>query len=245
MLNRQTYLILPYPTSLKSPRISYYTSAPDNRAWILFENLHGIVHPSLMLIHHMPRISLHRWNVCCLIIKIVISMFVRHTWLTRKIYGGTVPWFKTNRGIWPSMDYNEIKYNIVNVSKFWFSLFLRNREYGYAHRIQAATLSYRIDAGGQIGDVSEVFIHPDYDYYSLANDIALLRLSSPLNFTNEVQPVCLPSAGDDQPEAGSYVTFTGWGSYLYRGGKRLFEKKGQTCFDRKVNIWCKSDVIKL
>ncbi|XP_030840488.1 transmembrane protease serine 3 [Strongylocentrotus purpuratus] len=83
-------------------------------------------------------------------------------------------------------------------------------------QIQAGTLTY--DTAGQVHEVSEIFIHPLYNSYSLENDIALLKLSTPLNFTDAVQPVCLPPPGDYLPEVGSYITFTGWGSFGERGG---------------------------
>lgn len=84
-------------------------------------------------------------------------------------------------------------------------------------QIQAGTLTH--DTAGQVHEVSEIFIHPLFDSFSLGYDIALLKLSTPLNFTDAVQPVCLPPPGDHLPEVGSYVTFTGWGSFGERGGR--------------------------
>ncbi|XP_070561158.1 mannan-binding lectin serine protease 1-like [Ptychodera flava] len=42
--------------------------------------------------------------------------------------------------------------------------------------------------------VSEILRHPDYDNLNLDADIALLRLESPVNFTDDVRPICLPKS---------------------------------------------------
>ncbi|XP_030649818.1 transmembrane protease serine 9-like [Chanos chanos] len=42
--------------------------------------------------------------------------------------------------------------------------------------------------------VSQIIIHPDYISITFNNDIALLRLSSSVNFTDYIRPVCLAAA---------------------------------------------------
>ncbi|XP_031617543.1 serine protease easter-like [Contarinia nasturtii] len=42
--------------------------------------------------------------------------------------------------------------------------------------------------------VVDVIPHEFYDSHSLANDIALLRLEKPVNYTKSIKPICLPSA---------------------------------------------------
>ncbi|XP_077407647.1 transmembrane protease serine 9-like [Vanacampus margaritifer] len=42
-----------------------------------------------------------------------------------------------------------------------------------------------------IRTVGAIILHPDFDMFSFDNDIALLRLSSPVTFTDYVRPVCL------------------------------------------------------
>uniref|UniRef100_A0A671YH88 Peptidase S1 domain-containing protein n=1 Tax=Sparus aurata TaxID=8175 RepID=A0A671YH88_SPAAU len=39
--------------------------------------------------------------------------------------------------------------------------------------------------------LSQIIIHPDYNNTLFNNDIALMRLSSPVSFTNFIRPVCL------------------------------------------------------
>nr|XP_054763623.1 uncharacterized protein LOC129270248 [Lytechinus pictus] len=86
--------------------------------------------------------------------------------------------------------------------------------------IQAGTLTYGfdMDPNGQVREAAQTYIHPLYLPTKFDNDIALIKLSTPLTFTDAVQPVCLPAVRDDLPEVGSFATFTGWGSFTtYQG----------------------------
>jgi len=58
-------------------------------------------------------------------------------------------------------------------------------------------------------NVNYIFIHPDWNSETLANDLAILRLSKPVKFNNYVQPACLP--GPDPPY-NSNVILIGWGA---------------------------------
>ncbi len=49
----------------------------------------------------------------------------------------------------------------------------------------------------QTHDVIGVLVHPHYSPFSLDYNVALLKLSSPLNLSESTQPVCLPSAGQE------------------------------------------------
>ncbi|CAF4006284.1 unnamed protein product [Adineta steineri] len=92
-----------------------------------------------------------------------------------------------------------------------------------AHCISST--SFRVVAGlhqrtninappAQILGVSRVFVHEQYSTRTEANDIALIRLSQPVQFNAYVSPICLP--GPD-PQESAPVTVAGWGT-LSSGG---------------------------
>ncbi|XP_055050402.2 chymotrypsin-like protease CTRL-1 isoform X1 [Misgurnus anguillicaudatus] len=58
--------------------------------------------------------------------------------------------------------------------------------------------------------VVQLIRHPNYDTNTQDNDIALLQLSSPVDFTDYIQPVCLATAGSEFYE-GLSCWVTGWG----------------------------------
>merc|ERR1711963_151326 len=49
------------------------------------------------------------------------------------------------------------------------------------------------DSVNNKADVAEVIMHPEYKKANNNNDFAILRLSSPVTFTTEVAPACLPA----------------------------------------------------
>lgn len=65
--------------------------------------------------------------------------------------------------------------------------------------------------------VQQIISHPDYDTDTKDNDVALMKLETPLSFTDNVQPVCLPNAGMTfQPNQQCWIS--GWGAES-QGGK--------------------------
>ncbi|KAJ8961989.1 hypothetical protein NQ314_005771 [Rhamnusium bicolor] len=69
--------------------------------------------------------------------------------------------------------------------------------------------STRRSSGGQTVDVSRIILHPEYDWWTLDYDIALLELVEPISVAN-ASAIVLPEA--DAPIAvGSIATVTGWG----------------------------------
>ncbi|RXN39368.1 serine protease 38-like protein [Labeo rohita] len=58
-------------------------------------------------------------------------------------------------------------------------------------------------------NVSQVIVHPEYNNLPHDNDMALLRLSSPVTFTSYIQPVCLAAEGSTFNSDTMWVT--GWG----------------------------------
>lgn len=69
------------------------------------------------------------------------------------------------------------------------------------------------------------FIHEEFRKGQLMNnDIALILLKTPIQFTNYIQPICLP---DHQTiyEAGKNCTISGWGSIQYGKSSKLTKKE--------------------
>jgi trypsin len=94
-----------------------------------------------------------------------------------------------------------------------------------AHCLMAikSVSSLRINLGSkylstirQQRNVSNVYIHQDYDSNSFANDIAMIRLASSVNMTDHsIALICLPSVVDTEyPPAGAKVVAIGWGVLL-------------------------------
>ena len=61
----------------------------------------------------------------------------------------------------------------------------------------------------QVIPIEKVIIHSGYDADSQDNDIALLKLKSPIHYNAQALPVCLPSS--DLPK-GTNCWITGWGA---------------------------------
>ncbi len=61
--------------------------------------------------------------------------------------------------------------------------------------------------------------HPNYDHLNNDNDVALLKLSSSVAFTDYIRPACLAAAGS-KFAAGTDSWVTGWGT-LQSGGERF------------------------
>ena len=88
-----------------------------------------------------------------------------------------------------------------------------------AHCISRRT-NYRVRVGdhtlttgdGEIEiEVAEAIVHPQYKSRSNIYDFALLRLASPVTYSDAVQPICLPSACTTDCSPGSPAEIAGWG----------------------------------
>lgn len=58
--------------------------------------------------------------------------------------------------------------------------------------------------------VKRIVRHRSFDARTLYNDVALLTLDSPVQYTKTVRPICLPRS--DRQFGGKYGTVIGWGS---------------------------------
>nr|XP_040022216.1 suppressor of tumorigenicity 14 protein homolog isoform X1 [Gasterosteus aculeatus aculeatus] len=70
----------------------------------------------------------------------------------------------------------------------------------------------------QLRLVQRIITHPDYNQMTFDYDVSLLELSKPLEFTNTIQPICLPSPSHVFPP-GMTCWVTGWGA-LREGGSK-------------------------
>jgi transmembrane serine protease 3 len=70
--------------------------------------------------------------------------------------------------------------------------------------------------GEQRVPAAKVVMHQDYDTQTIANDIAIIKLSRPVKFSQTIQPFCLPPHNYRVP-AGTKGTVAGWG-YMRHGG---------------------------
>ena len=67
-----------------------------------------------------------------------------------------------------------------------------------------------------IRSVHSIITHPDYNNDPFANDIALMKLSEQVTFTEYIKPVCLPS-NMSTFHNGTTCWATGWGAVGYGG----------------------------
>merc|ERR1712045_656940 len=74
-----------------------------------------------------------------------------------------------------------------------------------AHNVRAASEPNRVEVTSFNG-----WTHPQWDDSTLANDIALIELPSPMSFNDYIKPSCLPTAGDSA-DPKETVTCKGWG----------------------------------
>lgn len=66
-----------------------------------------------------------------------------------------------------------------------------------------------LNIGGEtIANVSEWIIHPNYDANTILNDISMIKLQKPIEFTNTISPICLPN--DTYTNVNSTCFLTGW-----------------------------------
>lgn len=58
--------------------------------------------------------------------------------------------------------------------------------------------------------VKRVVRHRGFDRRTLYNDVAILTMNEPVEFTEAIRPICLPTGS--KLYAGKYATVIGWGS---------------------------------
>lgn len=88
----------------------------------------------------------------------------------------------------------------------------------------------------QKSSVAQNVVHPKYDKKGYINDIALLRLRSPVRLDEDVQAVKLANPASNQTYIGENVTISGWG---YTG----FDRTSTELLMAKVPVLCDKSCI--
>ena len=99
----------------------------------------------------------------------------------------------------------------MEASDFTVTLGIRHLSDNHEHKVEIGA--------------DQVIMHPDYgDINGIANDVALLHLSEPVEFSDYVRPACLATA---QNETGAYSRcwIAGWGTTFSGGTVTLISKK--------------------
>ncbi|XP_043649988.1 trypsin alpha-like [Drosophila teissieri] len=79
-----------------------------------------------------------------------------------------------------------------------------------------------LDFNGTLVDLAAVITHEKFLYVLQRNDIAIVRLSKPLEFTSKVQPIPLAKTN---PAPGSIASVSGWGvTYIFNDGTPFYPK---------------------
>ncbi|XP_015232336.1 PREDICTED: suppressor of tumorigenicity 14 protein homolog [Cyprinodon variegatus] len=76
----------------------------------------------------------------------------------------------------------------------------------------------------QMRKLKRIIIHEFYNSMTFDYDIALLELNEPLEFSNTIQPICLPSSSHVFPP-GMSCWITGWGAAREGGGVQIVLQK--------------------
>ncbi|KAA0185673.1 hypothetical protein HAZT_HAZT002186 [Hyalella azteca] len=83
------------------------------------------------------------------------------------------------------------------------------------------------------GKVEKVTVHESYSRSTLQNDVAVLKLTTPLQYSDRVQPICLPTS--DIPTDGELqATITGWGRDESKQLKTILQELTSTITTNKL-----------
>ncbi|KAK4887715.1 hypothetical protein RN001_003986 [Aquatica leii] len=82
----------------------------------------------------------------------------------------------------------------------------------------------------QLFGIEEKITHPFYDFKERRNDIGLVRLSSSVQFSDYVRPICLPDNNSLQLEDDQILFTSGWGALGNRLNSTDIKKRVPTVF---------------
>lgn len=84
----------------------------------------------------------------------------------------------------------------------------------------------KIDSKVVQRNIKQIIPHPYYNHYTFDNDIALMELSKPVEYSDYIKPICLPSP-QHVFASGSTVWITGWGATREGGFAATVLQKAQ------------------
>ena len=93
--------------------------------------------------------------------------------------------------------------------------------------------------------VNYIFKHPNFNYHTLDHDIALIKLKSPLQFDQYIQPACIPEEldipmEDMYVEVGRGALSLGWSLYYNQSNWTTI-----LMTDYKINIFPRENCSRL
>nr|CAB3264947.1 plasminogen-like [Phallusia mammillata] len=94
-----------------------------------------------------------------------------------------------------------------------------SRYYGYVGKHQ----KYQRDPTQLRINFQSIFKHQLFNRITLQNDITLLKLTDDLTFTDNIQPICLPTSNADL-EPGRMTLVSGWGTTLGTGSSSVLRQ---------------------
>jgi secreted trypsin-like serine protease len=84
-------------------------------------------------------------------------------------------------------------------------------------------------------DVSAIFSHPNYNSRTLVNDIALIKVTAPIVFNGDIQPICGPEQSDQFVHRKTFCS--GWGT-LSSGGACCPQTLQYVSMNITTNAYC-------
>jgi secreted trypsin-like serine protease len=97
-------------------------------------------------------------------------------------------------------------------------------------RVKAGLYDRAAQPSGEPGmvtvEVEKIYLHPKFNMQKIEWDISLLKLKTPIKYTDHIQPVCVPNTDDGIIVEPHLSVVTGWGT-LHEGDYGLPKKLHQ------------------